>query len=172
VKLAISLMWQVCTVETRGTLALTTFKASGESGESFWAGANNGEVFFCDTRRLPQDLSPSQDRGGPVSFLELDSFKAVTGSVGSPHVQIWDSHTGEQLHSHTLVDNAEAGSFIALTAMAFSGSALVSAIEGRENSYMECRQVRRGSCASRRGGLHRRWPILGVHCSSTVVCVP
>lgn len=142
-------MWQVCAVEARGTLALTTFKATGENGDSFWsscaparfiAGGNTGEVFFCDMRRLPQDLSPSQDSGEPVSFLELDSFKAVTGSTESAQVQVWDPCTGEHLHTHTLLDGEEAASPTALTAMAFSGSALMFAAEGRENSYVECRQ--------------------------------
>lgn len=127
-------------METRGTLALTTFKANVETGESFWCGANNGEVFFNDMRRLPQDLSPSQDRGEPVTFLELDSFKAVTASTESPHVHVWNGFSGEHLHSHTLFNQVEAPSPMALTALAISGSSLMFAAEGGENSYMECRQ--------------------------------
>ncbi|KAK9116856.1 hypothetical protein Sjap_015803 [Stephania japonica] len=108
-----------------------------------------GKAMLWDVRRSgakPEPVIEMEEHSGPVSSLHMDSYKIVTGSVKDSYCNVWDTNSGK------LVNSLRAGIphvpdiLFGCSAMAVSGSRIVTTTCNDERGLVYLRDFNNATC--------------------------
>ncbi|KAK9119405.1 hypothetical protein Scep_017498 [Stephania cephalantha] len=108
------------------------------------------KAMLWDVRRSgakPEPVFEMEEHSGPVSSLHMDSYKIVTGSLKDSYCNVWDTSSGTFVNSLPVAIPHEPVVLSGCSAMAVSGSRIVTATCIDECAQVYLRDFNNATCS-------------------------
>ncbi|XP_043724446.1 F-box/WD repeat-containing protein pof1-like [Telopea speciosissima] len=117
------------------------------------------------TQEKPEPMAELDGHVGPVSHLQIDPYKIISGGPEDFYVKVWETDTGVQMNSLECCIPDESGSGIGCSAMAVDGSRMVTGSCGVEPGSAYFRDFSNAThpIASNEDGVSSKYWELEVH---------